>query len=450
MMVRIIAAALLLGSHVTYTSFESDRAAWHAQQGQWQEGHDLLETAVTENPENPQLLYDLGVASHQLGNLPEACAYFSQAAEHAQTSDTMRQQALYNHAHTCAQLGKVDEAGQRILNDDEMALLKEAVTSYEQVLELDPHNERAQNDLPIVKEVIEQQKKKQEEQEQQKQQEQPQQQQQQEQDRQNQSEQSQQQQCGGSQGSNNDSANQKERQNNAGDQQQGQGNDQQNDNPDKGSQSGQQGDSGDNQSQSQGGQEKEQSGEKSAQGDSSNKRSMSSSQGDQQNQDRQADENSSAQETAGQNEDSSTGNKERTSGSGRDHQQAEREKQQHKHQGQGQDQADQQADPKEHGDQGENISDHGDQQEKLAQKNLDKKTCPQPSDQTRKGQEREQKLNAAQMAVATDEEHEDKPIKNIRAALLLKRCEEADKQAHKQYVKAAVGKTEGHDGQNCW
>lgn len=142
------------------TEWVYSRAVRALQNGQPKNAQQELSSLLIDNPDRADLLYDAGVAAHQLQEYEKANAYFSDAAEKA-SDEQLKKQALFNSGNS-----KV------ALKD-----LQGALDAYEQALKIDPNDETVKHNRDVVKQMLEQQ------------QQQEQQQNQQEQDRQDQNEQ---------------------------------------------------------------------------------------------------------------------------------------------------------------------------------------------------------------------------------------------------------------------
>lgn len=156
------------------TEIQYGRAMQEAQQGNWESAHARLNQLVTDNPERADILYDSGVAAYRLKNFESAQAYFKHAIQSADLSadlsaiakDDLKERAHFN-------LGNTYVATKQ---------LQQAIDEYEKVLDINPENKPAQDNLRIVKQMLEQEKQKQKEQDKQQQKNQQKQEQQQKQD----------------------------------------------------------------------------------------------------------------------------------------------------------------------------------------------------------------------------------------------------------------------------
>src|SRR3990172_3006061 len=107
--------------------FGYDRAITAAQQGDWEKAKQQLRNLLVDSPDRPDLLYDAGVASYKTKDFTQAAAYFSRVTELNTASPALKEQAHFN-------LGNVDV---------ELNKLENALKDYENVLSLNPKNDRA-------------------------------------------------------------------------------------------------------------------------------------------------------------------------------------------------------------------------------------------------------------------------------------------------------------------
>ena len=103
----------------------------------------LLLIFLVNEPNRPDLLYDLGVASCKNKEFEQAAAYFKSASSVDECSEKLKEQSLFNLGNACVELNQ----------------LSDAVVHYERVLELNDQNEHAKHNLQIVKKMLEEQKK---------------------------------------------------------------------------------------------------------------------------------------------------------------------------------------------------------------------------------------------------------------------------------------------------
>jgi Ca-activated chloride channel family protein len=130
-------------SAVCSAPFAYDRAAYAAQKGDWKKSAEMLNVLVNDHPDNPEIIYDAGVAAYKQGQFEQAQAYFVNAAHACQQhQNILKEQAYFNLGNTHVQLNK----------------LEVAVEDYKQALELNPNNEHTKHNLEIVLKMLEQKK----------------------------------------------------------------------------------------------------------------------------------------------------------------------------------------------------------------------------------------------------------------------------------------------------
>ena len=119
------------------------------EKGEFQQAKKLFIDAQLDNPDDPRLYYDIGVAAYAAGEYELARDNFSQAL--AATDPKLRQDARFNLANTRYRMGD----------------LKGAVQGYEQLLKDFPQDTQAKENLEFVRKKLEEQKKEQQRQDQQ-------------------------------------------------------------------------------------------------------------------------------------------------------------------------------------------------------------------------------------------------------------------------------------------
>jgi len=127
-----------------------DKAVSLAQKGNWEEAKDLFKKMLVDRSQEPDFLYDSGVASFKTKDFKQAGAYFQSVTENDYASDSLKEQAYFNLGNTNVELQN----------------LKEAVKNYEDVLKINPENEKAKYNLEILKKMLEQQQQQQKQKEQ--------------------------------------------------------------------------------------------------------------------------------------------------------------------------------------------------------------------------------------------------------------------------------------------
>lgn len=127
--------------------FSYDNAAYTAQNGKWKDAHEKLNNILVDAPDRADVLYDAGVAAHNLENFNEAAACFLRAAE-CTDDNNLRTRAHFNAGN--ALVAHKDLAG--------------ALEQYEKVLALDHLHEYARHNRDRVKQMLEEQKQEQQQQ----------------------------------------------------------------------------------------------------------------------------------------------------------------------------------------------------------------------------------------------------------------------------------------------
>lgn len=147
-LIKIMMSSLILfGCPITQCGwFAHDRAVCAGQKGDWKSAQKLFTSALIHQPDDPQLLYDAGVAAYKLGEFAQANAYFSAAAQSEKAPDALRELAYFNAGNACVALEQ----------------LEQAIKEYEAALTISPDNERTRHNLELVKKMLEQKKQEQE------------------------------------------------------------------------------------------------------------------------------------------------------------------------------------------------------------------------------------------------------------------------------------------------
>lgn len=110
------------------------------QQGDFEVAKELIEKAAPQNIEDPRFSLTHGSALYRLNDFENAQAAFFDAASKTEMKDA-KAHALYNAANSLVQLGSY----------------KEAINTYNQVLELTPGDEDAKHNLEYVKKLLQSQ-----------------------------------------------------------------------------------------------------------------------------------------------------------------------------------------------------------------------------------------------------------------------------------------------------
>lgn len=114
--------------------------------GDFEEALDLFIEAQLDDPDKPEISYNIGNAYYKKGDFESAADYFKDTLK---TEDkTLRQKAYYNLGNSEFRKGNAEEA----------------VKNYEEALLIDTGDDKARQNLEFVKKVIEQQKQQQQQQ----------------------------------------------------------------------------------------------------------------------------------------------------------------------------------------------------------------------------------------------------------------------------------------------
>ena len=149
---------LMLQVPLQATLFSHDRAVWLMQKGQYGSAKDLLAKQLSHANENPELLYDLGVATYKASNniisadeqsdaqntnaqtteLLASKAYFEKVTQLDNASGNLKEKSYFNAGNVAVDLNK----------------LQEAIDHYEKALKINPENKQTKHNLEKVKEML--------------------------------------------------------------------------------------------------------------------------------------------------------------------------------------------------------------------------------------------------------------------------------------------------------
>ncbi len=153
-------AVLLAFVSVALQAQNAGDAARSFQEGRYDDALEIYRQLSLENPEDPRLIYNAGVAAYKAGHLTEAIEQFEMASL-SQDLD-IQQQAHYNLANTLYRAGEsTDDFEQKA------AAWKQAVQRYQNALTINEADNLAQDNLDFVKKRIEELEQQQQEQQQQ-------------------------------------------------------------------------------------------------------------------------------------------------------------------------------------------------------------------------------------------------------------------------------------------
>lgn len=100
------------------------------------------EQLLMEDPENPELNFDMGNVWYRMGEFEKSHNYFERIIQLSDVSDQLRLKALFNDGNSFVQRKAWDEA----------------IAAYERALEIDADNEHVVHNLELAKKMREQQK----------------------------------------------------------------------------------------------------------------------------------------------------------------------------------------------------------------------------------------------------------------------------------------------------
>ncbi len=139
------------------------------QQGEYEKALQAYEDAQVENPESPEIAFNLGNVFAQQGNYADAIKQFTRALEYAE-SDQLKARSLYNIGNCRYRQG--EQALQNKNVQGAMEHLEKSVDSYKQSLQLAPDDEETKFNYELAKKKLEELRQQQQKQQQQQQQEQ--------------------------------------------------------------------------------------------------------------------------------------------------------------------------------------------------------------------------------------------------------------------------------------
>ena len=123
------------------TEWEYSQAIRCAQGEQWADVQHRLSNLMIDDSDNPELLYDSGVAAYRVKEYQKAEAYFHQTTRNERATSALKEKAYFNLGNTKVALNSLDEA----------------IDPYEAALAIDPSDERARHNLEQVRELLKQQ-----------------------------------------------------------------------------------------------------------------------------------------------------------------------------------------------------------------------------------------------------------------------------------------------------
>ena len=139
-MLRMSALLLFFIPFSSYALLDNHTAASAYKKGDFKSAQDIYKKPLIDEPDNGQLLFNLGDSAYRLQEYQQARAYFSQAADLLTKNRELQEQAYYN-------------AGNAYFKEEK---LQESLELYNKVLELNPENEKALHNKKVVEELLKQ------------------------------------------------------------------------------------------------------------------------------------------------------------------------------------------------------------------------------------------------------------------------------------------------------
>jgi len=121
------------------------QASKQLQEGNWEQARDTINQLLIDSPDQPDLLYDAGVASYRLKEFENAEAYLTSVTEKELPDVQLKKQAHFNLGNTKVALNHFEHA----------------IEEYNKVLRIDPRDKRAQHNRDKAKQLLQEQQNKQ-------------------------------------------------------------------------------------------------------------------------------------------------------------------------------------------------------------------------------------------------------------------------------------------------
>ena len=137
----IVLFFLVSGMALQGTMFNALRhglAVVEAEKGQWDKASSCMNSLLSVDYNNPQILYDAGVAAYKTGQFEQAHSYFDDCCTLSQGSKDLQERSYFNKGNACVELNR----------------LEDAVRAYEAALKLNRDNKAAKHNLDKVKEML--------------------------------------------------------------------------------------------------------------------------------------------------------------------------------------------------------------------------------------------------------------------------------------------------------
>ena len=138
--VSAVGLVFLLLSSPTVNAGDLNKGLDAYEKGNYESALESFMDAQIDDPDRPEILYNMGNAYYRLGDFNAAFLSYQQALRTEKKN--LKQKALYNLGNTHYRKGA----------------LEDAVKSYTAALEIDPNDEQARQNLEFVKKRIQQQK----------------------------------------------------------------------------------------------------------------------------------------------------------------------------------------------------------------------------------------------------------------------------------------------------
>ena len=122
------------------------KAASSAKEGNWKDAQQRMSLLMIDAPDQPDLLYDSGVAAYRLAEFEKAAACFEKVTKDQDVEKDLKKEAQFNLGNTKVAMNN----------------LQDAITHYQAVLAIEPDNEPAKHNLEKVRQMLEQQQQEQE------------------------------------------------------------------------------------------------------------------------------------------------------------------------------------------------------------------------------------------------------------------------------------------------
>lgn len=117
-------------------------AVCDGRKGAWDKALVRMVDLLAQDYDDPRILYDAGVAAYKTGQFEQARAYFQDCCASDKSCNELKECAYFNKGNV----------------DVEQKKLEDALSAYQQTLEINPDNQAARHNRDKVKEMLEQQK----------------------------------------------------------------------------------------------------------------------------------------------------------------------------------------------------------------------------------------------------------------------------------------------------